>query len=100
MLAGTTLQLGLYAEAARDQIGADDVDAYYWMISSKGDFKRHGYEWTEDRKDRFVDVLGTIVEGIDAGTFPARPGAYDSFFRQPRELRVVRLQRHLPPRSR
>jgi hypothetical protein len=78
--AGTTLQLGTYAEAARARHGREAVDARYWMASSRGRFRQRGYPWTDDRRERFLDVVGTVVDGIETGTFPARPGAYDSFF--------------------
>ena len=78
--AGTALQLGVYAEAARAQLGAHEVDSYYWAISVKEKFGQLGYPWTEDRRSRFLDVTETIVEGIEAGLFPAQPGEYDSFW--------------------
>jgi RecB family exonuclease len=77
---GRTLQLGIYAEAARARLEADDVEAKYWMISPRGKWAQHGYEWTDDRRERFLDVTEAIVDGIESGLFPARPGAYDSFF--------------------
>jgi len=80
VLAGKALQLGLYAEAARSHLGASDVDSRYWMVSTREGFKQYGYPWTDDRRERFLDVLGAIVDGIDTGTFPALSGAYDSFF--------------------
>lgn len=76
---GTTLQLGVYAEAATATFGTDAVEAQYWMVSRKAGFVRRGYRWTGDRRARFLDVVAAIVEGIDSGTFPARPGPYDSF---------------------
>ena len=79
---GATLQLGLYAEAVAQLLGADRVASYYWMITSAGEFKRHGYEWTADRRQRFVEVLGAITDGIETGTFPLRSGDYSIFFRK------------------
>ena len=81
VLAGTTLQLGLYAEAARAGLGADDVEAYYWMATEEGRFAKRGYPWTAERRTRFLEVLETIVDGVEAGTFPGQPGEYNSFFR-------------------
>lgn len=79
---GRTLQLAIYAEAARAQLGEEaiDVEARYWMISSKGKWAKPGYEWTDDRRQRFLEVAETIVEGIESGVFPARPGEYDPFW--------------------
>ena len=78
--AGRSLQLGVYAEAARAQLGADQVDSFYWAISAKEKYRQLGYPWTEDRRSRFLDVTETIVDGIEAGVFPARPGEYQSFW--------------------
>lgn len=80
VMAGQTLQLGIYAEAAKAQLGGVGVDARYWMTSSRGKFKQHGYLWDDERRNRFLDVVGVIVDGIESGTFPGRPGAFDSFF--------------------
>ena len=76
---GTTLQLGLYAEAARQLLGADSTEAHYWMVDPRAGYKRHGYEWTADRRERFIAVLETIVAGIDAGVFLVDPGEWDIF---------------------
>jgi CRISPR/Cas system-associated exonuclease Cas4 (RecB family) len=81
VLAGTALQLGLYAEAVRARLGGGDVEAYYWLATSDGDFARRGYPWTGERRERFLQVLETIVDGVEAGTFPGVPGQYDSFVR-------------------
>jgi ATP-dependent helicase/nuclease subunit B len=78
-LAGTTLQLGLYAEAARQRLGGDAAAAYYWMVDEAARFEAHGYAWTPERRARFVDLLATMVDGIDRGVFPAVPGEYDNF---------------------
>ncbi|MEX2658974.1 MAG: PD-(D/E)XK nuclease family protein, partial [Acidimicrobiales bacterium] len=80
VLAGTTLQLGIYAEAAKARLGGEEVDARYWMASTRGEFRQWGYLWTEDRRERFLDVIGTIVDGIESGTFPGRPGEFDSYW--------------------
>ena len=77
---GRTLQLGAYAEAATARHGSEVAATAYWMISTKGRFLQRGYPWTEDRRARFLDVVGVIVDGIESGTFPARPGAFDAFF--------------------
>ena len=77
---GLTLQLGVYAEAALAALDVEEVEARYWMVSDRGSWKQHGYAWTEDRRQRFLDVAETIVDGIEAGVFPALPGEYQSFF--------------------
>jgi ATP-dependent helicase/nuclease subunit B len=80
VLGGTKLQLGVYAEAARQRYDTDEAYAYYWFTSSKGEFKRVGYPWTNERRDRFTDVVDTIVDGIERGSFPPNPGDYNSFW--------------------
>ncbi|MCU1454631.1 MAG: hypothetical protein JWN46_2777 [Acidimicrobiales bacterium] len=99
VLAGSALQLGIYAEAARAQLGGGPVEAHYWMATSRGEFRRRGYEWTPDRRARFDDVLETIVEGVESGTFPALPGSYDSFFATHTNCRFCAFDR-LCPRDR
>ncbi len=77
---GRTLQLGVYAEAASARLGGTGVDARYWLASADGRFAQRGYPWDDGRRTRFLDVVGTIVDGIESGTFPGRPGAFDTFF--------------------
>ncbi len=76
---GKMLQLGMYAEAARQQLGADEVDAHYWMVNAAANHKRSGYPWTADRRERMLGVLGTIVDGIEGGVFAASPGEWNSY---------------------
>lgn len=77
---GTVLQLGVYAEAARARFGANEIDALFWMVSEKGEFKKHGGRWDDDDRTRFLEVADAIAEGIESGIFPANPGEYDSFW--------------------
>lgn len=98
--AGQMLQLGLYAEAVLAQHGgptgagpdpdADPdpdtapearVDTRYWMVSPRGGYQRLGYPWTTERRDRLIQVLAAIVDGIEAGTYMAVPGDWQSFRR-------------------
>lgn len=79
LAAGTTLQLGLYSEAAVQLLGATDTEAAYWMVEPRGGFRRYGYPWTDEIRARFVEVLTTIADGIEGGVFPAVPGEWDSF---------------------
>lgn len=76
VLAGTTLQLGLYAEAARQHVGADVAEAHYWMVD---DGRRLGYPWTDDRRARFLDVVTAIADGIEGGIFLASPGEWNDW---------------------
>lgn len=80
VLAGTRLQLGLYAEAARQRFGTDEAEAYYWYLKTAGDSPLVGYPFTEDRAVRFRDVVSNIVSGIEQGIFPMVPGQYNDFF--------------------
>ena len=78
---GTKLQLGVYAEAVTAHYKSKSAQAYYWYSSSKGEFKTAGYPWTEDRRERFLDAIHTIIGGIESGDFPPNPGDYNSFRR-------------------
>jgi RecB family exonuclease len=77
--AGTTLQLGLYAEAAMQHLGAPSAEAHYWMIDTTSRHPRHGYAWTEPRRARFLEVVTAIADGIEAGHFPAVPGEWSIY---------------------
>ena len=82
VMAGTTLQLGLYAEAARQALGATETAGFYWLLEAKQPKDRFaGYDWTSERQTRFRDVLHTIVEGIEHGVFVQVPDEWDIFFR-------------------
>jgi RecB family exonuclease len=94
---GQLLQLGIYAEAARAEVGgAAPVDARYWMVSERGDFKKHGYPWTGETRQRFLDVAEAIVDGIESGLFPARPGEYDAFWGRHENCRYCEFDRVCP----
>ena len=71
---GEFQQLPVYGLAARRHYGTQDVDAYYWFSTQKGDYKLRGYPLTDRRLERFSEVLDTIGRGIEQGIFPARPG--------------------------
>ncbi|HZQ29114.1 MAG TPA: PD-(D/E)XK nuclease family protein [Acidimicrobiales bacterium] len=82
---GRKLQLPLYALAAAQRYGGDGGDgggeeaaaARYWFTSERGRFETIGYEVDERVLARFRAVVGTIVAGVGAGAFPARPGPAD-----------------------
>ena len=76
---GTLLQLGLYAEAVAQQLGASRVSSSYWMVNPEAGYQRHGYPWTSDRRERLTEVLTAIADGIDSGVFAAVPGDWQSF---------------------
>jgi ATP-dependent helicase/nuclease subunit B len=87
--AGQRLQLpiyGLAAAAADPEHDAEDVHAYYWYTQAETlDDAREGYRLDESVRARFVDVVDTIVDGIDGGCFPASPGDRDFDVRVRRE---------------
>ena len=78
-LGGTALQLGLYSEAAVQQLGASDPSAFYWMVDGGSEAKQRGYRWNGPRREAFVGVITAIVDGIEAGMFAAQPGGFDNF---------------------
>ncbi len=86
VMAGTLLQLPLYAAAARAQLdgGAKGSglppSANYWFATRTGDFKQVGYTVDDEVSDRFVAVLSEIACGIEEGVFAAVPGAHNTFF--------------------
>jgi hypothetical protein len=77
---GLTLQLGLYAEAGLAQLGGASAEAQYWLVDSGGAHTHVGYPWTPDRRERFVEVVTAIADGVEAGVFPMVPGEWDSHF--------------------
>ena len=91
-LGGRRLQLVLYAEAVRaiqsrvDSPGRADslvraiqgradasVRADYWFVSAKGGFRARGYEVTDEVRDRVLETVGAVADGIAAGLFPPHP---------------------------
>jgi ATP-dependent helicase/nuclease subunit B len=78
--AGTKLQLPIYGLAARahQRAPAAPVRAEYWFVTRRGEFKRKGYDVTDDVLVRTRATLGVIVSGIEAGRFPPHPEAMKS----------------------
>lgn len=77
---GTRLQLPLYGLAAAAACDAPTAHASYWFVERAGRQPFIGYPLDDDRLARARDVLGVIVDGIEHGVFPARPGADNAFF--------------------
>jgi hypothetical protein len=71
------LQLPVYGQAARLFADRPDaaVRAEYWFVSTRGDFKRIGYPVTPAVLAHVGATVGAVVEGIEAGVFPAHPTA-------------------------
>ena len=82
--AGLRLQLPVYAAAARQMRGSTPdhvvVAAAYWYVSTRGGFAREAVALDAVTSERFGVVVDHIADGIDAGTFPAVPGEWNSFF--------------------
>jgi ATP-dependent helicase/nuclease subunit B len=71
---GRSLQLPVYARAARAAFGGEPVEAYYWFVG-RGNNRRIGYEVDDDVDEIFLATVRIIVDGIEAGLFVARPPA-------------------------
>ena len=72
---GTLLQLPVYGEAAgawQDRTGGP-VSVQYWFVSGVDGSSVRGYPMTDAVRQRFEDVVSTIVGGIEAGVFCDRP---------------------------
>lgn len=83
LVRGTKLQLPVYALAAQRAHGSSTtpVHAYYWFITEKGNYRPIGYVVDDEVIGRFDEVLTTILDGLEAGHFPARPSgkSYEFF---------------------
>ncbi len=73
---GRKLQLPAYVSAAGD---AAEVQAMYWFISRKGEFRMIAHRTTPESRQRFERTLGAIVGGVREGSFPAISGEDDEF---------------------
>lgn len=79
---GTKLQLPVYALAARAALDRPDapVQAHYWFITSAQGNRSVSLPLTATVHARIDHVITEIVDGIEAGVFPCRPGE-DGFVR-------------------
>lgn len=75
---GRTLQLGMYSEGAMRHTQRDGARADYWLVETSGQ-RRLGYAWNDGLRERFVELLGAITDGIDDGVFAASPGDWNTF---------------------
>ena len=76
--AGTRLQLPVYAHAARQQLGADQVVAQYWFVR-KDRFKRIPVDLNDTVEDLYSRTLDVLVRGIADGVFPAKAPEVQDF---------------------
>jgi RecB family exonuclease len=72
--AGRALQLPVYALAARAQEGVADATACYWFTREEEPDEALLELDLEAAEERFVGVVGTVVDGIAGGCFPGFPG--------------------------
>ena len=73
---GTKLQLPLYSKAVAEKYPEAEIQASYWFVrESSSELKPppNDYE-SEKAENALTAAVETIVEGIDSGVFPARPG--------------------------
>lgn len=79
VVAGTKLQLPLYAHAARAAYGADQVEALYWFVGRRSRGRRIPLRLDDEVEARYRFALGALVRGIREGRFIARPPKGDDF---------------------
>lgn len=96
--AGTRLQLGIYARAAMQLLGGDDVSTMYWPVRA-GDRSEPIRTWSADDLRRLDEVVRAGVDGIEAGVHPAEPGDW-SIFRNTHEQCVHCPYDRVCPRDR
>jgi RecB family exonuclease len=71
VVAGTKLQLPVYAVAARQLLGGDRVEAAYWFVR-QGKRGFISLPLDEHVESRYSDAVGTLVTAIALGLFPAK----------------------------
>ena len=76
--AGTKLQLPVYAYAAKERHGGDDVEAMYWFVLREAG-KRIPITLTPEVEQTYVDTVATLVSGIADGLFPGKPSEQAGF---------------------
>lgn len=76
-MAGQHVQLAVYAEAVRQQLGpTTEVAATFWFVTGQGEFRRWPSGFDPSAADqRLAEALAVIADGIQQGDFPAVPGA-------------------------
>ncbi len=73
---GQKLQLPVYGLAARGAFApSQPVRALYWFVSGRVGFRQVPVELSDAHLQRFDEVVTVLVDGIEAGHFPARPGS-------------------------
>jgi RecB family exonuclease len=77
--AGTKLQLPVYAYAARQLLGGDQVEAAYWFVRRDDAGKRIKLKLDEAVEQLYADTLGTLVASIASGLFLPKPADKPSY---------------------
>lgn len=78
---GRSLQLPIYALAARSIWPSASIKAFYWQLGNTGGKNsnvssvRDIVEIDEGALGQFGEVLDVVCSGIDSGLFPANPGS-------------------------
>ncbi len=72
---GARLQLPIYALAAQQRHGELPVTAVYFFVSRRAQFAQRLVTVDGEVVAELGQAVGTIVDGITQGRFPARPGA-------------------------
>lgn len=71
---GKRLQLPIYALAAKEAFGAQEVEAAYWhLLDEKWSEDRLRVVFDEPRIREFEGIVEGLAVGIGGGAFPARP---------------------------
>jgi RecB family exonuclease len=78
---GTKLQLPLYSKAVAQKYPEADIFASYWFVrESSSELKPSPDDYNSKHAETALTAaVETIVEGIESGVFPARPGGSASW---------------------
>jgi ATP-dependent helicase/nuclease subunit B len=72
---GVKLQLAAYAEALRRSSPDATIEARYWFTREhEGESAARAIVYDEPSRQRFIEVVATMVDGIEQGAFPPVPG--------------------------
>ncbi len=71
---GQRLQLPIYAEAVRANLGAENVRAGYWLVSDANGFGVRELPTGRETRFALISALEHMADGIGGGVFIANPG--------------------------
>jgi len=72
VVAGTKLQLPVYAYAARQLLGGDEVESMYWFVRRDAG-TRIPVVLNDGLERKYAETIGTLTTSIATGLFPAKP---------------------------